>query len=185
MERVWQVAEMLRSVAVAFVLQQEENVNDNVNVRLGLNKEISTNNSNNNYNNNIIIILAITKVETRSILTLKVGFVSMHELWYIIQLDCNSKLVDFMKRDLDDNAKAVSMREIQVSSSSAAFGRRPLLMAKVPDLIPVPVTEEDEVEISSSARYPSTTVPEHDHDFRFAFPKLSFPHIFLPLAIKW
>ena len=101
MERVWQVAEMLRSDGVAFVLRQEENVNDNVNVRLGLNKEISTNNSNNNKNNNNNnIILAITKVETRSILTLKVGFVSMHELWYIIQLDCNSKLVDFMKRDI-------------------------------------------------------------------------------------
>ena len=195
------VAEMLRSDAVAFILQQQrrhqqqqqQHENGNGNVRLGLNKKRSTSSNNNNSR------LVITKVETRSILTLKMGFVSM-SYGILLQWDCNSKLVelivlrkmcrdDFMKRDGLEDA-TISMREIQVSSSAAAgsgSSRQPLLTAtkkQMPDLIPIPVTADDEVEVSSSSarkQQPSTTVPDHDHGIiRFALPKLSLPSFFFP-----
>lgn len=129
-------AEMLRSDAVAFVIEGAG-----------------------------AIASAVTKVETRSILTLRMGFVSM-SYGILLQWDCSSRLVemivlrkmcrdDFLKGKKNDSTELRSISRKDLPSSSAAngggsgrsSGRPPLAPlsppSKMPDLIPIPATEMD------------------------------------------
>mmetsp|Transcript_28677 Transcript_28677/g.60541 ORF Transcript_28677/g.60541 Transcript_28677/m.60541 type:complete len:981 (-) Transcript_28677:209-3151(-) len=160
-------AEMLRSDAVVFHLEVEDNDD---------NSRVSSKQSPNHS----------TKCETRSILTFKMGFVSM-SYGILLQWDCTSKLVvlivlrkmcreDFLKtktnKGVDASMRSFKKKDLPSFSNKNLGGggvggktdinvRPPPLMSppsKKPELIPIPVTTITEVEESGG----STDVAEAD-----------------------
>jgi hypothetical protein len=151
-------AEMLRSDAVAFAIEADSDCSSNIKKA------------------------CLTKVETRSILTLRMGFVSM-SYGILLQWDCRAGLVelivlrkmcrdDFLKGkgNIDEsNLKSVSQR-------NPSLPRMPILPPK-PALIPAPLADVSPTEVSLD----STSPPDFHRNGcgRRALPKLSLTN---PLA---
>lgn len=144
-------AEMLRSDAVAFALRGgEEDPDDDENTRAQKLAEAP-----------------VTKVETRSILTLRMGFVSM-SYGILLQWDCASQMVelivlrkmcrdDFLKRKGENDRSDQSYHSISASnnrrrsdaslvpangSAGSKSNRPPKKLPPKPALIPVPASLE-------------------------------------------
>lgn len=124
----------------------------------------------------------MTKVETRSILTLRMGFVSM-SYGILLQWDCGTGLVelivlrkmcrdDFLKGkgNIDESVRDSNL--ISVSQRNSSLPRMPILPPK-PALIPAPLADVSPTEVSLD----STSPPDFFHNGcgRRAPPKLSLP----------
>ena len=150
-------AEMLRSDAVAFATEADSDYSSNKKKAF------------------------LTKVETRSILTLRMGFVSI-SYGILLQWDCGTGLVELIvlrKMCRDDFLKGKgndeSVREsnlISVSQRNSSLPRMPKLPPK-PALIPAPLADVSPTEVSLD----STSPPDFLHNGcgRRAPPKLSLP----------
>jgi len=170
-------AEMLRSDAVAFIIKQQE-------YNGTTSKQLVTSKNNKK-------LPSISKVETRSILTLRMGFVSM-SYGILLQWDTSSRLVelivlrkmcrdDFLTRGGGNDMAAIS------SSSSSNRAKRDIPLANRPPL-PTPKKSDTQVVVhhmggqdkdrleDGSKTKPGASTPEHGHN-RFAFPRLSLPAV--------
>jgi len=187
-------AEMLRSDAVAFALRGgEEDPNDDENTRAQKLAEAP-----------------VTKVETRSILTLRMGFVSM-SYGILLQWDCASQMVelivlrkmcrdDFLKRKGGNDRSDHSYHSISASnnrrrsdaslaSANGSVGsksnRPPKKLPPKPALIPVPASLEKGSNNSIDVEInPSSPAPrdrlDNSETKRSSFSRLSLPSNPLP-----
>jgi len=180
-------AEMLRSDAVAFAIQGDDNDGVSASDHQGHKRSGSHgHNRSGSYGSKLMAIKpVVTKVETRSILTLKMGFVSM-SYGILLQWDCASRLVelivlrkmcrdDFLKRKGNDPS-ARDRPSLTSRSKRDVPPARPPLPPKKPELIPVPVinrSSHSEGELNLIPPDPPD-LPRNSHH-RSSLSKLSSP----------
>jgi hypothetical protein len=151
-------AEMLRSDAVAFAIQADSDCSSN--------KKKT----------------CLTKVETRSILTLRMGFVSM-SYGILLQWNCGTGLVelivlrkmcrdDFLKGkgNIDESERESNL--ITESQRNSSLPRMTILPPK-PALIPAPLADVSPTEVSLDSTSPPNFL--HNGCGRRALPKFSLP----------
>lgn len=165
-------AEMLRSDAVAFAIQADSSSN-------------STNCSSTPPRKNN----RLQKVETRSILTLRMGFVSIC-YGILLQWDCKSGLVelivlrkmchdDFLKRKGNDPSSSSTATAKESKSSQQLISKSPPILPPMPALIPIPLPTNSPTEVSLDSA--STLIlARGSKSSRIALPHFTLPSHGIP-----
>lgn len=159
-------AEMLRSDAVAFGIQADSSSNS-----------IDSSSTPPRKNNRV------QKVETRSILTLRMGFVSIC-YGILLQWDCKSGLVelivlrkmchdDFLKRKGNDPSSSTTTAE-ESKSSQQLIPKSPPFLPPIPALIPIPLPTNSSTEVSLDSASTSI-VARGSKSSRIALPHVTLP----------